>query len=232
MITNDAPEDHQSYSPKKTRSSFSATNFVDKCFFCDSGDGSLSKCLTKSLSKHINLWARLLKDSKLLAKLSEGDMPATEAKYHKKCLTDTFNKFKIEERKNQFKERELLTFIEELAMRDVIQYIKDTIAKDQENDTVPVFTQKMLTDFFKKQIIRHGSEYDNIDAESFANNSHATRMREKILAEIPGLCMANKGREVILTLNDDLGRALYSACSWSSEVALLNFKITFSPLAR
>ena len=217
LLSNDAPGDHRSHSPKKTRSSFNATNFVDKCFFCDSGDGILSKCATKSLNKHVNSWARFLKDSKLLAKLSEGDMPATEAKYHKKCLTDTFNKVKVEKRKNQCKERELLTYIEKLAMQDVIQYIKDTIANDQENDTVPVFTQKSLSDFYKKQIIHHGSKYDNIDAESFANNTHATRMREKILAEIPGLCMANKGREVTLTLNDDLGRALYSACSWSSE---------------
>ena len=60
-------------------------------------------------------------------------------------------------------------------------------------------------------------KYDNSDAESFANNKHAARMREKILAEIPGLCMAKRGREVTLTLNDDLGRAFYSACSWSSE---------------
>ena len=52
----------------------------------------------------------------LLAKLNEGDMPTTEAKYHKECLTDTFNKFKVEERKNQCKEQQ-----------DVIQYIKDTI---------------------------------------------------------------------------------------------------------
>ena len=49
-------------------------------------------------------------------------MLATEAKYHKKCLTDTFNKVKVEKRKNQCKERELLTYIEELAMEDVIQY--------------------------------------------------------------------------------------------------------------
>ena len=64
LLSNDAPGDHRSHSPKKTRSSFNATNFVEKCFFCDSGDGILSKCATKSLNKHVNSWARFLKDSK------------------------------------------------------------------------------------------------------------------------------------------------------------------------
>ena len=30
-------------------------------------------------------------DFKLLEKLSEGDMTTTEAKYHKKCLTELYN---------------------------------------------------------------------------------------------------------------------------------------------
>ena len=92
LLEKESPE-HETVSPKKTRRSFSATNFLDNCFFCNSEEGILFKCATTSLSKHVNVWATYLKDSKLLAKLSEGDMHAIEAKYHKKCLTETYNKF-------------------------------------------------------------------------------------------------------------------------------------------
>ena len=70
----------QAQSFKKTRRSFSATNFVDYCFFCDDGNGTLLFCQSKNLEKHASEWAEYLRNSKLLAKLSEGYMTATEGK--------------------------------------------------------------------------------------------------------------------------------------------------------
>ena len=35
--------------------------------------------------------------------------------------------------------------------------------------------------------------------------------------EIPGLCVAKKGREVTLTIDDKVGRALYAEWTWSSK---------------
>ena len=109
-------------------------------------------------------------------------MHAIEAKYHKNCLTETYNKFCWQQLRNQCGERELFSQIEDLAFADIVQYIKETISNDQEDDIVPVFTQKSLTDLYKKRIKHHGIKYDNIDAESFAENTHATRLREKVLA--------------------------------------------------
>ena len=57
-----------------------------------------------------------MQDSKLLAKLSEGDMTATETKYHKNCLTNMYNKFKVKQ-KNTAVERELLSTIEDIYTR-------------------------------------------------------------------------------------------------------------------
>ena len=101
----------QAQSPKKTRRSFSATNFVDYCFFCDNGNGSLLSCRSKNLDKHVSEWAEYLRDSKLLAKLSEGDMTATEAKYHRKCLTELYNRVKSK-RNDEKSETELFTVVE------------------------------------------------------------------------------------------------------------------------
>ena len=154
------------------------------------------ECLSTSLNKHVNEWAKCLKDAILIAKLSEGDLPAIEAKYHKKCLTDTYNSFLRASKKMNLGERELLSSIEDLALSDVVEYIQDTIALSYDDNTVPVFTQKSLTDFYKSRIIHHGSLYDSIDSLAFSQTAHATRLQEKILEKVPGLCVAKRSREV------------------------------------
>ena len=45
----------------KTCRSFSTTNFVDYCFFCDDVNLTLLPCLSKNLDKHVSKWAGLHK---------------------------------------------------------------------------------------------------------------------------------------------------------------------------
>ena len=87
---------------------------IDYCFFCDDGTlvGTLLSCWSQNLDKHISEWAEHLQDSKLLAKISENDMTATEAKYHNKCLTELNNRVN-RKRKNEKSEKELLTIVED-----------------------------------------------------------------------------------------------------------------------
>ena len=61
----------------------SIPNYYDNCLFCDQTDDAvnLHRCKTLSLDKRVRKMAQGLVDTKLLAKLSEGDMSATEAKY-------------------------------------------------------------------------------------------------------------------------------------------------------
>ena len=85
--------------------------FVDYCFFCNNGNEILLSCLSKNLDNHVREWAEYLRVSKLLAKLSEGDMTATEAKYRKKCLTELYNKLKSK-RNDEKSKKELFTIVE------------------------------------------------------------------------------------------------------------------------
>ena len=64
-------------------------------------------------------------------------------------------------------------------MKDVVEYIKVVIIINYEDDSVPVFTQKSITDMYDNRFIYHGSQYDSIDAAAFARNSHVTWLREK-----------------------------------------------------
>ena len=61
----------------------SIPNYYDNCLFCDQTDDAvnLHRCKTLSLDKRVRKMAQGLVDTKLLAKLNEGDMSATEAKY-------------------------------------------------------------------------------------------------------------------------------------------------------
>ena len=96
---------------KKTCRLFSARNYLDKCCFSHKSVGKLYSCATKSLNKYVNEWAVNMQNSKLLAKPSDTDMTATEAKYHKNYLRNMYNKFK-DKQKNAAVEKELLSTIE------------------------------------------------------------------------------------------------------------------------
>ena len=66
-----------------------------------------------------------------------------------------------------------------MAVKDVVEYIRDAVAITYEENSIPVFTQKSITDMCSDRLIHHGSRYD--DAVSFVRNTHVTRVWEKIL---------------------------------------------------
>ena len=51
-------------------------------FFCDDTTGNLTKVETMSLDSRVRQIAEELRDTKLLSKLSGGDMVAIDAQYH------------------------------------------------------------------------------------------------------------------------------------------------------
>ena len=87
-------ETEPSSSRRLTRRLDPALNFADICFFCDNRDGSeiLHECRTLYLDMRVRKLAQDMMDTKLLNKLSEGDMVAIEAKYHGSCLVKLYNK--------------------------------------------------------------------------------------------------------------------------------------------
>ena len=80
-------------SKKLTRLKTKMRNYSESCFFCDEDklQQKLHECMSLSISHRVKAMASDLGDTWLLGKLSEGDMVATEAKYHSKCLLDLFN---------------------------------------------------------------------------------------------------------------------------------------------
>ena len=64
------------------------------CFFCDlpAGNSILHDAATYDIDSRVRKCARELEDTILLAKLAAGDMIALEAKYHRKCLVNLYNR--------------------------------------------------------------------------------------------------------------------------------------------
>ena len=186
---NDVPvkSDVPAKNARLTRQQISAPNFTNTCFFCEKGD-NLHSCQTFSLDRQIRIMAETVQDTKLIAKLSEGDMCATEAMYHKKCLTLLFNRYRREKKSS---EDFNLSTIEGVALSEVVEWIKDNITSSYENSIVPVFQQKDIVEMYNNQLIIHGAPPE------LTKNTHCTRLKEKILDRIPGLCETKKGRSIL-----------------------------------
>ena len=69
-------------------------NFIPNCFFCGEADceEKLHKCETFAVNQKVRNIAHELGDTTIMAKLSEGDMIATEAMYHVKCWVNYCNR--------------------------------------------------------------------------------------------------------------------------------------------
>ena len=119
-----------------------------------------------------------------------------------------------------------------MALKDVVEYIRDAIAITYENKSIPVFTEKSITYLYNDRLMYHGSQYNSIDAAASAWNTHATWMREKIQEKIPGFCIAKKGREVTLNIDDEVGQVLYAACIWPNEEQNHSFTITITVFSK
>ena len=93
----DAPENSFETDPievRVSRSNVDLQNFIPNCFFCGEGDceEKLHRRETFAVNQKVRKIAHELGNAKIMTKLSEGDMIATEAMYHAKCLVNYYNR--------------------------------------------------------------------------------------------------------------------------------------------
>ena len=102
-------EELESPSPIKTRASFSISRDREiigpLCFFCDKNEehGVLHKVISTEVDEDVKTCAKQLRDTRLPAKLSAGDMHAQDAFCHKKCMTALHNRVRATEETNSEK---------------------------------------------------------------------------------------------------------------------------------
>ena len=140
-------------------------------------------------------------DLRLIAKLSEGDLVPTESKYHKTCLAEFYNKVRTFASKASTAEQEK-SIVEGIVVAEIERYMREII--EVESDNIPFFYLKELKNLYVQQVKYHGYavEYE-----------HSTRFEEEILKRIPELTKHKMGRDVVLTLKDDCGKAIFEVCN-------------------
>ena len=203
-------EELESPSPVKTRASFGISGdreiISPLCFFCDKNEehSVLHEVISTEVDEDVKTCAKQLRDTRLLAKLSAGDMHAQDAFYHKKCMTALHNRVRATEKTNS--EDSAQTSPESIALAELASFIEES---KLDSEVAPIFK---LSDQVKLYVHR----LQQLKA-CVPDGVNSTRLKDRLLAQIPALQAQNKGREVFLVYDADIGAALQFAVENSDD---------------
>uniref|UniRef100_UPI00358E7494 uncharacterized protein n=1 Tax=Myxine glutinosa TaxID=7769 RepID=UPI00358E7494 len=173
-----------------------------KCFFCDEAGTEaipLHEAMTPRLTQRVRQCALKLQDQKLIAQISSRDLVAQEAKYHANCLVKLYN---ASNRKTERGEKENVDRVSYgIALVELMGYIEETKLSDKA--IAPVFKLVDLLQLYTDRLAELGV--------AISGRIHSTDLKNRILANMPGLRAYKQGRDVMLSF-DDIGHALRDAC--------------------
>ena len=172
------------------------------CFFCDETTGYFHKAETISLDNRVRHIATELRDTKLLAKLSVGDMIAIAAVYHIKCLASFYNKHRSQGIDTQLRCVPKLTHSHS-AFAEVVSYIEEYGQSD--GDLNHVFKLSDMKALYCECLQRLGGDTNG--------HIHSTRLAQKRQQCIPTLESHNSNSGTVLSYKEDVGDALLDACN-------------------
>tara|TARA_B110000881_G_C18590493_1_gene527633 strand:- start:311 stop:2080 length:1770 start_codon:yes stop_codon:yes gene_type:complete len=191
-------------SPKKkaTRRSTggAAKTTQDTCFFCGK-PGDLHKASTKKLDRNVRRCAEVVQDYMLIGKLSSGDMTSQDAMYHGNCLKTLYKKAEMANRSTD--KDNTNKQLHGIALAELLSYIDDCHTESADSNIAPLFKLADLTEMYSERLKTLGA-----DVTSRVNS---TRLKERILANIPDMEAHKQGRDVLLAFKDDIGLALKTA---------------------
>ena len=166
-------------------------------------DGCLRDASSFVIDRRVRQAAVLLGDDKLVAKLSGGDMPPIEAKYHPICLCKLYSRAAYLQKSGSNINKHTVTY--EIVLLETIDFIRKELKK---SETAPVF---MLGEL-KQMFISVYRRYTGTDIEL-----HSTRFKEQLLSQIPGLQAHKRGMQIVLTSDDAATEAILAALSYSGD---------------
>ena len=143
------------------------------------------------------------KMARILAKLSSGDMIAIDAACHKQCLTNFRDRYRIQTESEQI----LDLAPDAIALAELISFIEET--HQSENQSEHIFKLSNLVQLCRSKLEQLGG--------NMSERTHATRLKEKLLIQIPDL-EAHKGKyDSMLPFKYDVGERLLDAKSRDQE---------------
>ena len=199
--SGETPSELSESCSKATRSSFSSSNFQPTCLFFDSRGGCLHNVSSFVINRHpsdTRQVAVLLGDDKLVDKLSEGDIPAIEAKYHPSCLWKLYSRAAHLQNSSSNNNKRIVTY--EIVLSETIYVIRKELKK----------SETALIEWAKKMFISAYHCYSNIKL-------YSTRFKEQLLSRIPGLQAHKRGKQIVLTSGNVASEAIVAALSCNGD---------------
>ena len=174
-------------------------------FFCDkpAGSAGLHEAVTKQLDKKVRRCARDLEDTALLAKLAARDMIATEVKYRNTCLCALYSRARQAAPMDDAAEYDRLHGI---AFAELVVFMEDMCSDE---DSAAVFILTDIAMLYKVRLEQLGITVDS--------RIHTTRLKNRLLSELPELRSYSERRDILLTFEKDFGPALRKACDHDSD---------------
>jgi hypothetical protein len=151
------------------------------------------------LSYRVRQCALKLQDQELTAKLSSGDLVAQDGKYHAPCIVKLYN---AASRKTAVdRQRNTDGVSHGIALAELLGYIEDT--KMVEQSVAPIFKLSDLLKLYTDRLRHLGVEV--------TGRIHSSDLKDRILANVPGIRAYKQGRDVLLSFDDDVGFALMNS---------------------
>ena len=94
-----------------------------------------------------------------------------------------------------------------MALSEMVAMIEDVLSSSERS---PVFVLKDVVQKYKDTLLQLGA------TEDFANSVHSTRLKKAILDRVDCLSEKKKGKDVLLTLEEHVGQAIFKASQMSS----------------
>ena len=171
--------EHSSPLKDRFREAFSCMSQSDEklltCFFCDTlADNDFHKAATKQLDANVRKMATELNDTHLMVKLVSGDMVATDAVYHKQCLTVLFTRHRSSAWGKKASAADDKLACAAIAFAELVSYIEEL--RDTGKNIVKLSNVVQL----------HKSHVEQLGGDT-SQCINAMRLKEKLLAQIQDL---------------------------------------------
>ena len=174
----------------------------------DDKDQIVHKVNTLEIHQNVSQAAKEMEDTKILAKLAEGDMVAREACYHKLCMTKYTNKYRTFCSKRNSTGKQVQHSLENIALSMTNNFIEEQLFGSCESEIAPFIKLSCVRKYYSTCLV-------NLNAEFTSVNS--TRLKENLMRINTSLQSTTSGKEVLLSHKNDLSAALKYTREHSSQ---------------
>ena len=195
-----AKKRHNQGLPPARKSSRQASVPVDRnlCLFCGEETNAADHSFQKvELTQQIHDKAVILGEERIVAILSEGDLVAIEAKYHRNCYTGFNRRYDAICKQDTPSENLVAT-----AENELFQFIQEEVSRGRR-----IFALQDLTDMMTERLEQHGIQ----------KTVNRTRLKESILEYFPNLTEEKGIRDRVFIVCSKTARKIISDASQTPD---------------